>query len=477
MLRAFWFIFILIALAAATMWLADNPGEVSLTWQGYVIETSAALLFTAVAAVAIATALLYRLWIFIRGVPSGISRHRREGRRRRGYLALSRGMVAVAAGDSGEAGRQARRADGLLDEPSLTMLLSAQSAQLEGDEKAAEKFFTEMLNNPDMEFLGVRGLLNQAVKEENRIQALELTRRASRLKPESDWVARTLFDLTTREGLWSEADDAMAGAIRKKHLSAIDARRPRAVLAHQMSGEAEAEGDMAKALKLAKKAANDTPDFIPGQLHLAALLKDSRKQRKAANVLEAAWGIAPHPDLADAYWPLSDSEDAMARMRAAQKLAGFKPNSPATYLMLARAALDASLWGDARKNLLELSATDEPLSSRYCQMMAELEEAEHADMIAAREWLVRATHSEADLAWVCEDCGNAADKWTALCGGCGGFDKFQWRRPSRVPGLIGAPVHEEEAENLPVPVESEEDPKKLPSNKDTQDIDAESPPQ
>ena len=51
-----------------------------------------------------------------------------DSKRRRGYKALSQGMVAVAAGDAGEAARLARRADGLLNDPPLTLLLSAQAA-------------------------------------------------------------------------------------------------------------------------------------------------------------------------------------------------------------------------------------------------------------------------------------------------------------------------------------------------------------
>ncbi len=469
MLRALWFIFLLALLAAVTMWLADNPGQVSLDWQGYLIETSAAVLFSAIVAVAILSALLYRFWIFLRGVPAGVSRHRREGRRRRGYLALTRGMVAVAAGDTGEAKRQAKRADGLLDEPSLTMLLSAQSAQLNGDEKAAQNFFTEMLNNPDTEFLGLRGLLNQAMKREDRYEALKWARRAYLVKPESEWVARNLFDLSSRDGLWQEADDALAGAVRQKLVSAADARRPRAVLSHQLSLEAEAKGDKAKALKLAKKSCEAAPGFVPAHIRYADLLEDSGKHRKAISTIEGAWGFAAHPDLARAYLSTTGGQDTMTRLKAAQKLARFNPNDPATAMMLARAALDASLWGDARQKLEVIANSNEPATSSYCQLMAQLEEAEHSDMIAAREWLVRAANAEPDPTWVCGDCGNAASDWTALCGGCGGFDTFQWHRPPRVPGLIAG---ESDAPKLTVSETPEEPPVELTQAQRSQDIDA-----
>ncbi len=460
MLRALWFIFLLALLAAATMWLADNPGEVSINWQGYVVETSAAILLGAIAAIAVLMALLYRFWIFLRGVPAGVSRHRRESRRRRGYLALTCGMVAVAAGDTGEAKRQARRADGLLDEPSLTGLLSAQSAQLNGDEKAAEKFFTDMLDNPDTEFLGLRGLLNQSMKLENRSNALKWVRRAYRLKPESEWVARTLFDLASRDGLWAEADDALAGAVNKKQISTAAARRPRAVLNHQLSLKAEADGDKAGALKLSKKACDGAPGFVPALVRYANLLEASGKHHKALNTIEGGWGITPHPELAQSYWTLTNDENAMARMKVAQKLAGYNPNDPATAMMLARAALDAGLWGDARQKLDSIIDSGEPATNSYCQLMAELEEAEHADMIAAREWLVRAANAKPDPAWVCEDCGNAANTWTALCGGCGGFDSFRWHRPPRVPGMIAPPgeapklVTDEKVDNEPAKLSS-----------------------
>ena len=73
--------------------------------------------------------------------------------------------------------------------------------------------------------------------------------------------------------------------------------------------------------------------------------------------------------------------------------------------------------------------------------MAQLEEAENSDMIASREWLVRAASAEADPAWVCEDCANVADVWSALCGTCSGFDKLQWRCPSRISSLGALKEH------------------------------------
>ena len=43
MVRVLTYLLVIAALAAGAVWLADRPGEVSVLWQGYRIETSVAM--------------------------------------------------------------------------------------------------------------------------------------------------------------------------------------------------------------------------------------------------------------------------------------------------------------------------------------------------------------------------------------------------------------------------------------------------
>src|SRR5690606_26575928 len=90
----------------------------------------------------------YRVAMSFMSSPASVSAFLETRRRRKGFLALSRGMVAVAAGDAAEARRHAGRARKLLDETPLTLLLAAQAAQLDGEEGAATRYFEAMLNAP-----------------------------------------------------------------------------------------------------------------------------------------------------------------------------------------------------------------------------------------------------------------------------------------------------------------------------------------
>ena len=162
------------ALIGVGVFFADHPGQVEIVWRGWQARTSVGVLVAAAVLAALAAGFALRLILLVVGSPGIFLRRRRERRRHAGYRALTQGMVAVAAGDAVEARRSAKRAEALLAEPPLTLLLSAQAAQLEGDEAAAKKFFTLMLDRPETEFLGLRGLLNQAVGEGDRGTALGL---------------------------------------------------------------------------------------------------------------------------------------------------------------------------------------------------------------------------------------------------------------------------------------------------------------
>ncbi len=437
MLRTVWFLVILGLLTAAAVWLAEHPGSVTLHWQGYRLDTSVAILLSMVIALVVSVALLYRLWVYFRGVPARVGRARRDGRRRRGYMALTRGMVAVAAGDADEARRQSERADVLLGDPPLTMLLAAQTAQLRGDEKAAETFFTAMLERPETEFLGVRGLLVRATKQGQWDEALKLARRAYRLKPKSEWVAANLFDLQVRAGQWADAEITIAESVKKKLIGGDRGRRRKAVIGYRGGIEAEAEGRIAEALKLVSKAHTLDPGFIPAVVAMARLLTATGKARKAITLIEQAWRRHPHPDLFAAFRAALPTGDALQTMRAAQNLARLNGDHPESNIAVAEAALEAQLWGEARKHLNSVAGDD--ASVRVCRLMARLEESQHGDMVRAREWLVRASMADPDPTWVCRDCGNAVADWGILCGKCGGFDSFDWHTPPHVVGLPGPP--------------------------------------
>ncbi len=430
MIRALRYFIVIGLLAAAAVWLADQPGSVSLEWGGYQVDTSFGVMAVGLGVLVVVSAFLYRIWLFIRRAPGSARQSWRGHKRSRGYQALTKGMVAVAAGDAEEARRQARKADGLLSEPPLTMLLSAQAAQLGGDDRAAERFFRAMTENRETEFLGLRGLLNQAMKRQDLDEAVALARRAHRLNPDSEWVSQSLFELQTRTGKWLDASVTAKEAARNRHLSSPDSRHRQAVLACQLGYDALENGDKEEAKKQVKTALDLDHDLMPAALVLARHYVETGKARKAGALIERLWGQEPHPAFVPLYWDVKGAHSALDRVKASERLSGFNPGHVESDMAIASAALEADLWGQARKHLAQAGGDEPP--ARVCRMMADLEEAEHGDAASARQWLVRSSRADPDPAWVCGTCGHTVDTWHAVCENCNGFDTMNWRTPPHV---------------------------------------------
>ena len=423
----------LVIVAGAAAWFAENPGQVSIVWQSYRIDTSVGILAGAASVLVIVSALLYRLWRSLWSV-SKVSRTARAQRRlREGYTALANGFVAVAAGDAEEAKRLTRRAHALLREPALTHLLAAQAAQLDGDDAAARRFFNGLLEAPGTEFLGVRGLLTLAEQEGDADNAMRLAQRAETLRPKVPWVHEKLFRLEVEAGHWAAAERTIKDALKHKTLELSEGKRRRAVVLLEQSRQAEAEDDRHQAIKLARRALDDAPELAPAAIRLANLLQAGGEERRARKVVEEAWKHAPHPALARLYGALVPAGDAMKQLKAVDKLAQVWPDDPASHLALGWASLEAKLWGEARRHL-QAAGGDKPTAT-VCRLMAALEEAENGDTPEARAWYASAGEAEPDPGWVCGSCGAVADDWSAVCANCGTFDTLSWSTPPRVSAL------------------------------------------
>ncbi|WP_366658149.1 heme biosynthesis HemY N-terminal domain-containing protein [Fodinicurvata sp. EGI_FJ10296] len=431
MTRALYYIIKVAVLVAIAIWLAERPGDLEIEWQGYVVETTLGVALLALFVLIILCVVLYRLWRGLIGLPRLFGDWRHGSRRERGYKALTQGLVAVAAGDPDTAQKMARKADNLLQAPPLTRLLSAQAAQLRGDQDAAQRYFEEMLQSPETEFLGLRGLLNQTLGSSDTTAALQYAQRAREISPQTRWVIEGCFELEVRHRKWDDALRTVSAGAKGGVFSEETARRHKAAIMVEQSREAETAGDTSGAKRLAQKAVGLVPDFVPAILRDAKLLITANQHKKARKLIERHWAGTPHPDLFAVYLDaLPAGTDALARVRAVETLVAAAPSEPESLLVLAESELEARLWGQARSNLLKVE-TLRP-TPRVYRRLAELERAESNDVEAAQEWLAKVEESPPDPTWVCDACGTVTPTWTAVCNSCGTFNDLTWRSPIRV---------------------------------------------
>lgn len=437
MIRALWFFFKVALLVAAAVWLANHPGHVTFVWQGYEVSTSMAVVIMAVLLIVVVSVVLYSIWRALVGVPGSLSLAHLTRRQRKGYMALTQGMMAVAAGDARNARKLAYKAEHLLKEPGLTLLLQAQAAQLTGDDNGASRYYAQMLERPEMSFLGLRGLIAQASKRGDDTQALLLVRRAQLLQPKADWVLNSLVDLEARAGHWTQALEALAKAGRQGAINPDKARRLRCVL---LLGQAESQAGrnfIEDASTSARKAHELVPGFVPAALAYANLLLQTDRAKLAGKIIERVWRINPHPELVPLYIKAGGALAPLAEVKRLQRLASYNPEALESRLMVAAAAIRAQLWGVAHEQLGKAAGT---ASQRVYVLQAELASKESGDARRGQEWLAKVNSAPPEPVWQCTSCQTTAPVWTARCRHCGALGEIDWRAgaaAAQVNPLIG----------------------------------------
>lgn len=430
MLRVLVYLAIIIVLALGAVWLADRPGEVSVLWQGYRIETSVAVAAIGVAVLAFVALLLFSLIRFMFGLPGAFSFASKARRRARGFEAVSRGMVAVAAGDPVAARRYTTDARKYAADEPLALFLEAQTAQISGDRALAEATFRAMLDKPETRTLGLRGLFVEARRRDDAAGARAFADEAVRRSPSLAWANDALLDFHSNSGDWAAARTAVERRAALRLSDKTEAKRQRAVLLAAEAVDARVN-EPDKALATALEAVKLAPGLTPAATIAGRMLAERGDTKKAARLLEAAWKDTPHPDVAAAYIAARPGDSAQDKLARAETLMTLRPADPEGVLAVAGAAIAARDFARARKVLLPLVAGG--ASMRVCLLMAELEEAEHGSAGKVREWLSRATRAPHDAAWVAD--GVVSDRWMPVSPVSGRLDAFRWTIP---PATLGA---------------------------------------
>lgn len=427
MLRIVLFL-VLIALAGAgAAWVADQPGDVVLTWGGFRASPSIPVFVLCLGVFAVLIVFLWSILTVIWRMPGRMRRRRHNKRHARGRDAITHGLLAIGHGDPALARRHAEAARRHAPDDPLALLLHAQSAQLDGNRDAAQRAFRAMAEREDTRLLGLRGLFIEAQRADDAVGAVMIAEEAIKLSPSSTWASHAVLGFRCARGDWSGAlaildSNLSAGLIDKPAY-----RRQRGVLLTARALELETT-DRDVARESVMEAVKLAPTLVPAAVLAAKFESEAHQVRRAMKLVEAAWLANPHPDLADAYAHVKLGDAARQRLQRIETLAAKTPADKAGHvegqLAIARAAIDASEFVRAREVLAPY--VNDP-TQRVALLMADLERTEHGDGGRARAWTLRAVRARHDPAWTAD--GYVSDRWRPVSPVTGRLDAFQWQTP------------------------------------------------
>ncbi len=450
MIRIILFLFLVGVVALGGAVIADQTGDVTLSWNAWRIDTSVPVLVLALLIVVCAAMLV---WAIIRSflrAPERLRKLRRERRHAKGRNAVTQGLIAIGTGDHFAARRHADVAKRLTQQDPLAMLLQAQTAQLHGDSEGAQRAFHAMAERKDTRLVGLRGLFVEAQRRDDAYSAVALAEEALKTAPASAWASHAVLGFRCSKGDWDGALTILENNLAAGLIDPAPYKRQRGVLLTARALDLETS-DRDKSRASAMEAVKLAPTLVPAATLAAKFLSENNQTRRAMQVIEAAWVAQPHPDLADAYAHVRLGDSALNRLSRVEKLAAKVPGHIEGALAVARAAIDAGDYARAREALVPFIETP---TQRVAILMAELERAEHGEGGNARSWMLRAVRAALDPAWTAD--GYVSERWRPVSPVTGRLDAFQWLTPvaalpSEKAPVLDADIADEPA--LPTPLD------------------------
>lgn len=428
------FVGVVALLALGAGYLLESEGGVQVTVMGseYTFGPLQSVIAVAVLLVALwvllkLVSLLVATWRFLNGDETALSRYFDRNRERKGFDALSEGMMALASGEGRLAMTKAAKAEKYLGKPELTNLLTAQAAEMAGDRQKAEETYKKLVTNDATRFVGVRGILKQKLADGDTETALKLAEKAFAIKPKHEETQDVLLRLQAQKEDWAGARQTLSAKLKHGNLPRDVHKRRDAVLALSEAKDILSDGSSIETQEKAIEANKLSPDLIPAAVMAARGYIEKGKPRLATRLLKKAWEVTPHPDLAAAFAAIEPEETSEQRLKRFTILTRSNPQHPETRMLLAELHIANEDFPEARRALGDLVETDP--TARSVTLMAAIERGEGADDAVVRGWLARALTVSRGPQWICDNCQHIHAEWAPICENCESFDTLAWKTP------------------------------------------------
>ena len=409
-------------------------------------------------------ALLVAVWKFLNGDETALSRYFDRNRERKGFDALSEGLMALASGEGNIAMAKAAKAEKYLKKPALTNLLTAQAAEMAGDTRKAEETYRKLVEDEQTRFVGVRGIMKQKLAVGDTETGLQLAEKAFALKPKHQETGDVLLRLQAEKEDWTGARKTLSAKLRNGQLPRDVHKRRDAVLALSEAKDIFDDDKPIEAREAAIEANRLSPDLIPAAVMAANGYIEQSKARYATRVLKKAWEACPHPDLAATFAAIAQDETPTARIKRFAALTKINPDHPETKMLLSELHIANEDFPEARRALGTLVETDP--DARSVTLMAVIERGEGATDTVVKGWLARAISVPRGPQWICDSCQRIHNEWKPICENCSSFDTLEWKRPplsqvatptgvQMLPLIVGA-LEDNSAEDVTPPSDKDE---------------------
>ena len=417
-----------------TIWFKNDPGVISIVWQGWLIETSIPIISTLILLLFFIVLILYYFIKKIIFLPKSLHKNHSNRRRLKADTAIIKAFAAKHMGELELAKNYSNQAKFLNNTP-LKLLLDSEINNYYGNDGKSLEHHENMLKHPETLLMSIKKITIEHINKKDIKNALKIINMSPKSKYTPKWFFYTTLQLNILDNNWGQVTNCIRNINKytdtnKDSFNLIKSKIFLHKALEQNKNDIVFFKELDKSLKF-------DPSFAPAIVLKAELLYQKDKRLGLAYI-KKSWKKYSHPDISNCLIKLFHNESKNKLLNIIKSLIKLD-NDTFKNAALANAALQLEAWPLARQ-VINLIPEKNWTKSIYL-MMADLDKKEHGDNNKFNFWHEKSQNALLDFSWRCTSCTYISEKWELICKKCSSLDSVQWQQFS---------AHSKKVESFPI---------------------------
>ena len=384
MKRTITFVIQLVIIIASAMFLIKHQTPMSITLGDYRLSTNSAFFLLFLFIFMATFTVFYKVLESICYAPRDIKKSIDYNAKKKGLESIVNGLFSLSIGNVKQALKDSKIATKKMPKHTMTHFLSAKAYLADGNYDKAKKEYRKVVKSKKYMSLGFNGLIEIANLQNSDEEIYSLSKQAYMVDSKNSYALLNLIDCQIEQNNIANARDNIKKAGKLKAIDKMETKLRLAEISFVDAVHAKEKEDVKGAIKFIEKYYDLDVDYL--DLYIELLLAN-KQARKAKNTVRKEWKKNPYYQIAS-IWMRLGPDEILKKPAHAKELLKEWSNSHIAFELIAKACIDAQVWGEAKDYLTKAIETEEKVS--HFLLMAKVEKLGFKDHERHDFWLKQA---------------------------------------------------------------------------------------
>ena len=405
-----------------TIWLKNEPGNISISWYGWLIEMSMPILILSFILIFL---LLSFILIFIKRIYFLPKKIKYQINNKRNSTAMKNIINAYSAKGMEEielAKYYSNKAKRLNKSP-LKLLLDMEINK--SYDEYEKNIFIEMMKYPETKLLAIKTITNNYLKENDILKALSTINLIPKSKKTPNWFFYKLLQLNILNNDWDNILLSVDYIYKYTNISSKEYNQLKGQIYYSKAIYLFENNNFKEALKNVDTSLKFIPSFSSSIVLRSKIIYDD-SPKEAIKYIKDSWKKFSHPDIVNLINEINFNKNKSYTLKLVKDIIKNGRNSYNNNLLLASASINANSWKTARQALQNIPS--EKWTKNTFIMMADIELKENGNEKLSNQWKEKSLSANLDYGWGCTNCTYTGNNWTMICPKCMSLNSIKWQQ-------------------------------------------------